>query len=310
MIDKHEEAARDASARGRPGDLLPGAVLRPVLLPGPGVRVLRLHRADPRRADHPALPVRRQGAGDGDGAADVRDGAGRAVLQHRRRDRRRRHVPRQVPQATHPAGQGLLGEVLLHARDRRDTRSSTPQSARSASTSATTATSPRAGEHSVSTALRSCSTRPPRTAACPSTSGGSSSRPPPWPTCTTWGRSTGSASSRSARTTSTGRATSSIREGQFVGDVGDAFKPELIVRDLDLDKIREVRDGWQFYRDRRPDAYDELVVPADADDTDQERQGDLDDRGDRPGRPDRRRAHRRRRPAGPSSSPPSRVPSA
>ena len=27
-------------------------------------------------------------------------------------------------------------------------------------------------------------------------------------------------------------------EGQFVGDVGDAYKPELIVRDLDLDKIK------------------------------------------------------------------------
>ena len=28
-------------------------------------------------------------------------------------------LPRQVPQAAHPAGQGLLGEVLLHARHRR-----------------------------------------------------------------------------------------------------------------------------------------------------------------------------------------------
>ena len=27
-------------------------------------------------------------------------------------------------------------------------------------------------------------------------------------------------------------------EGKFVGDVGDAYKPELIVRDLDLDKIK------------------------------------------------------------------------
>ncbi len=48
--------------------------------------------------------------------------------------------------------------------------------------------------------------------------------------------------------------------GQFVGDVGDAYKPELIVRDLDLDKIREVRDTWAFYRDRRPDAYHEIVA--------------------------------------------------
>jgi N-carbamoylputrescine amidase len=49
-------------------------------------------------------------------------------------------------------------------------------------------------------------------------------------------------------------------EGQFVGDVGDPEKPELIVRELDLGKIREVRDRWAFYRDRRPDAYDELVA--------------------------------------------------
>ena len=48
-------------------------------------------------------------------------------------------------------------------------------------------------------------------------------------------------------------------EGKFVGDVGDAYKPELIVRDLDMDLIKTVRDRWQFYRDRRPDAYDELV---------------------------------------------------
>ena len=49
-------------------------------------------------------------------------------------------------------------------------------------------------------------------------------------------------------------------EGKFVGDVGDAFKPELIVRDLDMGLIRTVRDRWAFYRDRRPDAYDELVA--------------------------------------------------
>jgi N-carbamoylputrescine amidase len=47
--------------------------------------------------------------------------------------------------------------------------------------------------------------------------------------------------------------------GSYVGDKGDAYEPELIVRDLDLDVIKEVRDGWAFYRDRRPDAYDELV---------------------------------------------------
>jgi N-carbamoylputrescine amidase len=47
--------------------------------------------------------------------------------------------------------------------------------------------------------------------------------------------------------------------GQYVGDKGDPYKPDLIVRELDMDRIKEVRDGWAFYRDRRPDAYDELV---------------------------------------------------
>jgi N-carbamoylputrescine amidase len=49
--------------------------------------------------------------------------------------------------------------------------------------------------------------------------------------------------------------------GQFVGDVASAHDEELIVRDLDLDRIQEVRNTWQFYRDRRPDAYSDLVAP-------------------------------------------------
>ena len=36
---------------------------------------------------------------------------------------------------------------------------------------------------------------------------------------------------------------------------------ELLVRDMDLDMIEQVRQTWQFYRDRRPDAYADLVRP-------------------------------------------------
>jgi N-carbamoylputrescine amidase len=50
-------------------------------------------------------------------------------------------------------------------------------------------------------------------------------------------------------------------EGKFVGDVGHDHDPELIVRDLDLSLLDTVRDRWQFYRDRRPDAYGDLVKP-------------------------------------------------
>jgi beta-ureidopropionase len=50
-------------------------------------------------------------------------------------------------------------------------------------------------------------------------------------------------------------------EGRFVGDVASAHEPELVVRDLPMDLLAEVRDRWAFYRDRRPDAYQGLVKP-------------------------------------------------
>ncbi|HET8601701.1 MAG TPA: nitrilase-related carbon-nitrogen hydrolase [Segeticoccus sp.] len=49
--------------------------------------------------------------------------------------------------------------------------------------------------------------------------------------------------------------------GQYVGAKADSYKPELVVRDLDMDLLQEVRNRWAFYRDRRPDAYDDLVRP-------------------------------------------------
>src|SRR5499426_1378417 len=36
-------------------------------------------------------------------------------------------------------------------------------------------------------------------------------------------------------------------------------RDELLVHEIDLDMIRQVRDTWQFFRDRRPDAYGSLV---------------------------------------------------
>jgi beta-ureidopropionase len=37
--------------------------------------------------------------------------------------------------------------------------------------------------------------------------------------------------------------------------IGSEDRPELVVADMDLDLIEEVRRIWQFYRDRRPDSY-------------------------------------------------------
>ena len=40
---------------------------------------------------------------------------------------------------------------------------------------------------------------------------------------------------------------------------GSEDQDELVVAELDLDLIEEVRRTWQFYRDRRPDAYGDLT---------------------------------------------------
>ncbi|MDO8500890.1 MAG: nitrilase-related carbon-nitrogen hydrolase [Gemmatimonadaceae bacterium] len=47
--------------------------------------------------------------------------------------------------------------------------------------------------------------------------------------------------------------------GQFIA-TGSRDKTELVTAELDLDKVREVRNVWQFYRDRRPETYSGLVA--------------------------------------------------
>lgn len=47
--------------------------------------------------------------------------------------------------------------------------------------------------------------------------------------------------------------------GQIVAQ-GCRDKDEVIVADLDLDEIRETRETWQFFRDRRPETYGGLVA--------------------------------------------------
>jgi beta-ureidopropionase len=47
--------------------------------------------------------------------------------------------------------------------------------------------------------------------------------------------------------------------GKIVAQASDSAD-EVLVADLDLDEIREVRNTWQFFRDRRPETYGELVA--------------------------------------------------
>jgi N-carbamoylputrescine amidase len=48
--------------------------------------------------------------------------------------------------------------------------------------------------------------------------------------------------------------------GKIIAKASDN-KDEVLVADLDLALIREVRDNWQFYRDRRPETYTEILKP-------------------------------------------------
>src|SRR5258708_5019009 len=48
--------------------------------------------------------------------------------------------------------------------------------------------------------------------------------------------------------------------GQMLA-VGSRDKDELIVAELDLDMIRQVRNTWQFFRDRRPETYGGICKP-------------------------------------------------
>lgn len=48
--------------------------------------------------------------------------------------------------------------------------------------------------------------------------------------------------------------------GQMVA-VASRDKDELLIADLDLGMIQEVRNVWQFYRDRRPESYGPITLP-------------------------------------------------
>jgi beta-ureidopropionase len=48
--------------------------------------------------------------------------------------------------------------------------------------------------------------------------------------------------------------------GQIVAE-GKRDKDEIVIADIDFDMIREVRNTWQFYRDRRPETYGAIVAP-------------------------------------------------
>ena len=48
--------------------------------------------------------------------------------------------------------------------------------------------------------------------------------------------------------------------GQIIAEASDN-KDELLIADLDLGMIEEIRATWQFFRDRRPETYHKIVEP-------------------------------------------------
>ena len=50
-------------------------------------------------------------------------------------------------------------------------------------------------------------------------------------------------------------------QGALVGEAASDQNDEVVVRDLDMSLLDEVRQRWAFYRDRRPDSYQTLGAP-------------------------------------------------
>ena len=50
-------------------------------------------------------------------------------------------------------------------------------------------------------------------------------------------------------------------KGNYVAGPASTKEEELLLTTVDMDEIRNTRYDWQFYRDRRPDAYGPIVAP-------------------------------------------------
>ncbi len=49
--------------------------------------------------------------------------------------------------------------------------------------------------------------------------------------------------------------------GKFIAQSDKRTEDDIVIADMDLDVIREVRNVWQFFRDRRPETYAAITAP-------------------------------------------------
>ena len=265
--DRQARGVRAAGGRtGCAGHLLPGAVPRPLLRHQRGREVLRLRRAGRRPHRRSASPKL---------AAELNmvivlpiyeEEQPGVLLQHRRGDRRRRHHPRQVPQAPHPAPRRSSG------------RSSTSAPATLGYPVFDTAVG-QVGvyicyDRHFPEGWRVLGLNGARDRVQPlATKPGLSNR--------LWELEQPAAAA--ANQYYVGRAQPHRQRRQRVRRARRHVLRQLLlrrparqlrrrrrldrhrgdgrVRDLDMGLIREVRNNWQFYRDRRPDSYDPIVAP-------------------------------------------------
>lgn len=47
-------------------------------------------------------------------------------------------------------------------------------------------------------------------------------------------------------------------KGKIIAQAGED-DDEIVIADIEFDEVRQTRNAWQFYRDRRPETYDDLV---------------------------------------------------
>ena len=259
--DREARGVRPGGGRaGREGDRLPGGLQRPVLLPGAGGRALPLGRTGARRPDRPADAGPGPRDRHGDRRPGLRDGAGRLLLQHRRRHRRRRHLlgkyrKHHIPQVkgfwekyyfrpgnlgwpVFDTAVGRVGVYICYDRH-------FPEGWRALGLAgAQLVYNPSATCRGLSAYLWQL--EQPAAAVANEYFIAAINRV---------------GLEEYGDNDFYGTSYFVDPRGQFVGGVASDKKEELVVRDLDFDLIDEVRQQWAFYRDRRPDAYDGLVQP-------------------------------------------------
>ena len=214
MLEKHLPMIDDAGKKGVQILCLQEIFNGPYFCPGQDKRWYDAAEPVPGPTVEKLRPLRAE-VQDGDGRAGLRARDGRRLLQHRRGHRRRRHVPRQVPQEPHPADERVLGEVLLPPGQPR--LSDVPDPVREdRRVHLLRPPLPRGRARArPATARRSSTTRRRRSPGCRSTCGSSSSPRTPSRTATSSARSTASGRRRRGTSaSSTATRTSSIRAGR------------------------------------------------------------------------------------------------